>query len=112
MKTFERADFDKDQLINTLFPLMMARHATPDHTMELLAKNEHVKNFCVMDRHFIMIDTKPPIYLHYETSTWLNGSRCKTKFDRIVLYDSFEEYEPVRLKALHSTIHSSGVCLN
>ncbi len=113
MKVFESELFRKYLPIETLYEVIKKKHHVATHTKKVLYMNRHVKDFCEEARHFVLMDLKPPIYLHYDVTSWYHSSSgVVIKIERIAIYDNFNEYEAARLRGLHTTVNQDGVSLN
>lgn len=113
MIEFKREHFKKYPEITAIYEIIKKKHNVASHTREVLFKNRRVKNFCEEARHFVLMDLKPPIYLHYDVSSWYhNKDGVLIKIESIGIYDNFKEYESTRLRSLHASPGSDGVFLN
>lgn len=100
MKTVERAEFKTDPIIGPLYKVILQKYRIATHTKEVLLANSHIKDFCEESRHFAVIDGNPAFYIHFDVSSWLDPRGVLTRVERIAIYDSFQEYQSTRLKAL------------
>jgi hypothetical protein len=108
MIVISREELKTDPRLQDFFTLIKAKHEVASHTIDVLYKNRHVKDFCEEARHFVMIGGKKPLYFHYDVSSWYNSKKSATiRIESVAFYDNFMEYEKARLKGLHSTPNSS-----
>lgn len=103
MTEFSRAFFKNDPVMGKLFEIIKSKHIVADHTERVLLKNKHIKDFCEEARHFVMMEGKPTLYIHYDTASWFKEPMgVQVKIESIGVYDDFMEYETARMKGLHS----------
>jgi hypothetical protein len=112
MITIERSVFKTDPVYKIVYKAILANYRPATHTVNILLANKHVKDFCEESRHFAELPGNPPLYIHFDVSSWYDPKGAVTKIERIGIYDNYQEYQPARLRTLHSTIHSDGVNLN
>lgn len=113
MIEIKRKEFKKDPIWNKLFELIKSNHKVATHTERTLRKNKHIKDFCEEARHFMILPSTNPVYLHYDVATWWkepNG--VSIKFESIGVYDDIHEYELARYGHLNSTKDSDQNNLN
>ncbi len=113
MTEFKRDFFKVDPVFSKLHELLLKVHATPWHTQKQLIENSHVKDFCVLTRHFMDLPGDNHIYLHYDTSSWFKApAGVAIRIDAIGVYDNRGEYEIARNNQLNSTNKSVNHNLN
>jgi len=113
MITVTREEAKADPVYRKLFKKLCWHHKVPGHTVSVLTKNKHIKNFCEESRHFLYVETEhKTLYMHYDVTTWIDGRKFLIRLESATFYDTYEEYESARLLGLHSTIHQSGIPLN
>lgn len=104
MQEFDRQFFKTDKVFKKLFEMIKSNHKVADHTVKVLLKNKHVKDFCEEARHFTVLAGDNPIYIHYDVASWYDKSKSAiVKIESIGVYDDYLEFEKARLKGLHST---------
>jgi len=102
MTEFNREFFKTDSVLGKLFEIIKGRHKVADHTEKVLLENRHVKDFCELSRHFLLMPGKPTLYVHYDVSSWFKEPMgVQLRIDSIGVYDDFMEYETARMKELH-----------
>lgn len=107
MEEFDRTFLKEDEVMNQLFELLKRNHKVARHTEKVLIENRHIKDFCEEARHFVLLPSENPIYLHYDVSSWFKKpSGVQVKIESVGIYDDFMEYEVARLKGLHGTKES------
>jgi hypothetical protein len=103
MEEFNREFFKKDEVFKELFEFLKSKHQVANHTKKVLYDNRHIKDFCEIARHYIMMPGKNPLYIHYDVSSWYkHPQNAQVRIDSIGIYDDFMEYEVARVKGLHS----------
>lgn len=103
MTKIEPKDFKREGIVK-VYDAIVKGHVVAKHTIVQLMDNKHVKNFCVVSRHFCLLNlsTKETMFCHYDMSHWLkNNLQIVGSIDSIKLYDDFMEYEKARLSQLH-----------
>lgn len=94
MLEIKRDIFTRDQVFGELHARIVKQHKVPDHTTKLLYDNRNTKNFCVLSRHFLILNEK--IFLHYDCSTWLKldavTATAPVRVDSIAIYNDVQEY--------------------
>lgn len=103
MTEFKRDFFKNDPVLGKLYELIKKRHIVADHTEKTLIANRHIKDFCEEARHFVFMDGKPPLLIHYDVASWFKKPMgVQVTIESIGVYDDFMEYETARMKGLHS----------
>ena len=103
MISLKREEFKADPVYFQLFQQLMKNHKVANHTEKVLLENQHVKDFCEEAEHFLIMDSTDPIYISYVVSSWFKAPLgVQLRFDEIIIYDDFMEYERARNKGLHS----------
>lgn len=110
-KTFTRKEILEDNTLNSILNIIKKNYKTPQHTVDNLLNQKHIKDICETTEHFAIIKVKKePIYLSYETYTWINIENTisfPTRFNNITYYDNELEFEIARKKGLFKTESSS-----
>jgi len=106
MEEFNREFFKTDKVFKKLFEMIKSNHKVANHTIKVLLKNKHVKDFCEEARHYVELELggDTPFYIHYDVSSWYDRSKSAiVKIESIGVYNDYLEFEKARLKGLHST---------
>jgi hypothetical protein len=113
MITITRKDFTVNPFHNILYDLVVKEHKVPQYIHDHLSTNTLPDNEGIGNRTFVeLFSVEGSLYIHYDTFNSLKNGMIQTTITEICVYDDFNEYEPVRLKSLHSTTKSEGICLN
>ncbi len=110
MTEFSKEEYKDHPTIGKLFEAVRKGHIQPGHVERTLMANRDTKDFCVLARHFMMIDMK--LFLHYDTENWLEFPRVLTRIATIGVYDGFMEYETARMRALTGHKDAEGISKN
>ena len=102
MVKINREEFKKDPVYRKLWQELKKAHEVAKHTMKTLIEGRHIPDFCEEATHFVIMQGKTDVFLHYDVSTWLVGREFQVRIDTIGIYDDFLEYEKARLTGLHS----------
>lgn len=99
MTTIQREEFKKDKIFNKLHKEIIKFHKVGEYTKKNLIENKNIKDFCEESRHFM---TNGTIFISYDVSCWFKHPMgIQIKVDSITIYESFMEYESVRLRELY-----------
>lgn len=99
-----REEIKADEVYNQLLAAILSNHKVTNHTENVLLKNKHIKDFCECSRHFIMINSDKPLFIHYDVNSWFkHPNGVQLRIESIGIYDDFMEYESARLKGLHGS---------
>lgn len=101
MTIIEREQLKEDEVYSRLKDVIKSKHVIADHTRKALIENEGVKDFCAIARHFVLMEGKQPLFIHYDTHNWIEKGRVLTRIDSVGIYDDFMEYEGARVRGLH-----------
>lgn len=103
MTEFKREFFINDpEVLGKLHEAIVKQHKVANHTEKVLLRNRHIKDFCEKARHFLVLDGKPQLYLHYDVASWFKEPMgVQVVVDSIGVYDDFMEYEKARMFQLH-----------
>lgn len=103
MITIPREVLKTDPVFKKLLKILIKHHVPAAHTIKALQENSHIPDFCEESRHFTLLPSdSDTLYLHYDIASWFkepNG--IQARIESIGIYDSWEEYEPIRLRSLH-----------
>jgi hypothetical protein len=102
MEEFTRLELKNDPELRPLFDMIKGRHEVAEHTIKVLVKNKHIKDFCEEARHFVFLPGKGSnLFIHYDVSSWYHPKGIQVKIESIGVYDDFMEYEKARVSQLH-----------
>lgn len=103
MTEFPRSVFKNDpEVLGKLHEAIVKQHKVANHTEKVLLENQHVKDFCEEARHFLILDGKPQLYLHYDVASWFKEPMgVQVTIDSIGVYDDFMEFEKAKNYQLH-----------
>jgi len=101
MKKVEKKEFKNDPIFSKLLRELKADHKVPEHTIKVLLKNRHIKDFCEESRHFVILSGKGSLYLHYDVANWMIKDGIAVQVESIAMYDNFIEFEGARMRQLH-----------
>ena len=103
MTEFPRSFFKNDpEVMGKLHQVLVRNHRVAKHTKKVLFENRHVKDFCEMARHFVIMQGAKSLYLHYDVASWWEDpAGVRVVINSIGVYDDFMEYETARMKELH-----------
>lgn len=103
MTEYLREQFVDYGTIHKLYMLILSKHIIAEHTKKNLSDNRHIKNFCEEARHYIFIPGfNETFYISYDVASWFHPDGAYIKIEKIIIYDTFLEYETERMTNLHS----------
>ena len=101
MITINRKEFKKDPLFGKLHQELAKKMEIPDYIKKTLIEKQHIKDVCVEAKFFVVLPSKPDIYISYDAAFWYRKRKAVGRIEKIHVYDSFMEYETLRMKGLH-----------
>lgn len=112
-------EFQLHPVASQIHQVIKRQHVISEPTAKELMDKKHIKDYCVITRHFAILYGSPDLWIHYDVSSWykeVSGlPSAAIKIDSFVLYDNFIEYESSRVKELSAAKRqdrSGGLNLN
>lgn len=90
MTTIERKDLKIDPVFAQMHEIVKNNHKVAEHTKKVLLKNKDVKDFCEEARHFVIMEGKEPLFIHYDVSSWFkkpNG--VQVRIESVTIYEDY-----------------------
>lgn len=101
MIEIKRNEFKGDEVYRQIYYQLLKIHKVAPHTEKNLLENSHIKDFCEEARHFLIMDGRKPLYMHYDVASWYQEpGGAVIKIESITFYDDELEYNVARLKEL------------